>query len=288
MTLISALLGIAADRLLPDLHEYRRYDLFLRYVDWMRERFSGAAWDHIGGLLVTLLPLWLVVGLLQLWISDWAFGLIGLLFYAAVLVYCLGPRDLAADVDAFCQARDSGDGELGRRAARLLLGRDANVEDSDGLDREVSTAVLVEASDRLFGVLFWFALLGPLGAVAYRSAAVLYQQYRDDGGFGDSVAWLYALLVWVPVRLVALGYALSGHFDAAVEGWRKVHQMPPQGGEGSLQVLAVTGAAALGVGEGDGGQVGVESVRAAMRLVWRTLVIWMVVIALLTLVGWTS
>jgi AmpE protein len=87
MTLISALLGIAADRLLPHLHEYRRYEPLLAYVDWVRERLSGPAWEHIGGLLLLLLPLWASVVLVQSWTSDWLFGLVGLLFYVAVLVY---------------------------------------------------------------------------------------------------------------------------------------------------------------------------------------------------------
>jgi len=288
MTLISALLGIAADRLLPHLHEYRRYAPFLTYVDWVRERFSGPAWDHIGGLLLMLLPLWASVALLQHWSSDWLLGLAGLLFYVAVLVYCLGPRDLAADVDTYCEAHESGDAGLRKRAAALLLHRDAVADDSAQCSRQVGTAVVVEANDRLFAVLFWFALLGPLGAVLYRSVAVLYQQRREPGEFGDSIAWLNAVLVWLPARLVALGYALSGHFDAAVEGWRNAHLSQPQGSEGSLHLLALTGAGALGSDGEAAGQDNVQRVRAAMRLVWRTLWIWLVVIALLTLAGWAS
>jgi len=288
MTLISALLGIAADRLLPHLHEYRRYEPFLAYVDWVRERLSGPAWDHIGGLLLLLLPLWASVVLVQNWTSDWLFGLIGLLFYVAVLVYCLGPRDLGADVDTYCQARESGDTALHQRAAAFLLHGDAVPDDPAQCAQQVSTAVLVEANDRLFAVLFWFALLGPLGAVLYRSVAVLYQQRREPGEFGDSIAWLNSALVWLPARLAAFGYALSGHFDAAVEGWRNAHHSQPQGSEGTLEVLAVTGAGALGSDSGTAGQDGVQRVRAAMRLVWRTLAIWLVVIALLTLAGWAS
>lgn len=289
MTLISALLGIAADRLLPHLHEYRRYEPFLAYVDWVRERFVGPAWDHLGGVLLLLLPLWGSIALLQNWSGDWLFGLIGLLFHVAVLVYCLGPRDLAGDVDSYREACAAGDASLQKRAAALLLHSAEVPDDSAQCAQEVGTAVLVEANDRLFAVLFWFALLGPLGAVVYRSAAVLYQQRRERGEFGDSVAWLNAILIWLPARLLALGYALSGHFDAAVEGWRHAHQSRPQGSEGSLQVLAMTGSGALG---GDGGALSqersVRRVTVAMRLVWRTLGIWLVVIALLTLAGWAG
>ncbi len=288
MTLISALLGIAADRLLSNLHEYRRYDPFLHYVDWLRERFSGPAWDHIGGLVLMLLPLWLGVGLLQSWISDWLFGLVGLLFYVGVLVYCMGPRDLAADVDSYCDARDSGDAELSRRAAGFLLHEDQVPDDGGDGVRDLGSTVLLEANDRLFAVLFWFVLLGPLGAVLYRSAAVLYRQRREEGEFGDSTAWLYSVLLWLPARLVALGYALSGHFDAAVEGWRSAHQSHPQGSEGSLRVLAATADGALGFDGETSDRDSVSAVRAAMRLVWRTLTIWLVVVAVLTLAGWAS
>jgi len=288
MTLISALLGIAADRLLPNLHEYRRYHGLLAYVDWLRARLNGPAWDHIGSLLLMLLPLWGSVAVLQNWTDDWLFGLVGLMFSVAVLVYCLGPRDLAADVDTYCEAQASGDPELHKRAAGLLLADDALAGDGAGYARQASTAVLVQANDRLFAVLFWFALLGPFGAVLYRSVAVLYQQRHEPGEFGDSIAWLNSALVWLPARLVALGYALSGHFDAAIEGWREAHRSPPGGSEGSLQVLELTGAGALGTEESSDTQQGAQRVRAAMRLVWRTLWIWLVVIALLTLAGWAS
>jgi AmpE protein len=288
MTLISALLGIAADRLLTHLHEYRQYDRFLQYVDWMRGGFSGSAWDNVGGLILVLLPLWLTVGVLQIWIKDWMFGLVDLLFYVSVFIYCLGPRDLGADVDTYCEVCDSSDEALRQRAAgRLLRGDQPPVASAD-CARRVTRAVLIEASDRLFAVLFWFALLGPLGAVMYRSAAVLYYQRQEQGAFGDSIAWLYAVLLWLPARLLALSFALSGHFDAALEGWRQAHDDYPQGAEGSERVLALTGAAALGLDDGAFAADSASPVGAAMRLVWRTLVVWLALLSLLVLAGWAG
>ena len=288
MTLISALLGIAADRLLTHLHEYRQYHHFQQYVDWMRARFSGSFWDGIGGLLLILLPLWLVVGLLQVWISDWVFGLMGLLFYVAVFVYCLGPRDLAVDVDTYCEVSDSSDETLRQRAAGRLLRGDEPPTDPADRSRRITNAIMVEAADRLFAVLLWFVLLGPLGAVMVRSAAVLYYQRQEQGVFADSIAWLYAVLLWLPARLLALGFALSGHFDSALEGWRQAHQDHPQGVEGSERVLMLTGAGALGFSDADFEADGTASVRAAMRLVWRTLTVWLVVLSLLVLAGWAG
>lgn len=288
MTLISALLGIAADRLLTHLHEHRHYDHFLQYVAWMRARVSGPAWDNIGGLLVILLPLWLVVGLLQSWISGWLFGLVGLLFYIAVFVYCMGPRDLAIDVDTYCEVCNTSDDDLRKRAAGRLLRGDTPPDDDAECARRITRAVLLEANDRLFAVLFWFVLLGPVGAVMYRSAAVLYYHNRDGGEFSDSIAWMYAVMLWLPTRLVALGYALSGHFDAAVTGWRRAHQDRPEGVAGSEQVLAETGEGALGLTDDDYASDKIAPVRSAMRLVWRALTVWLVALSLLVLAGWVG
>jgi AmpE protein len=286
MTLISVLLSIAADRLLTHLHEYRHYDYFIHYVEWMRTRISAPAWDHILGLLIVLLPLWLAVGWLQYGISDWLFGLVGLLFYISVLLYCLGPRDLAVDVDNWCEVCDSSDSDLRKRAAGRLLGYVELLQNESECGRQIAGAILVEANDRLFAVLFWFVLLGPLGAVLYRSVAVLYQHRQEYGDFGDSITRLYSLLVWLPAHLVALGYALSGHFEAAIESWRRVQQEHFRGVEGVERLLDVTGSASLGAADDERGAR--SPARAAMRLVWRTMTIWLVIISLLTLAGWAS
>ncbi len=287
MTLISAILGIIADRLLTHLHEYRHYRQFLAWADAVHSRLSSDTWNGSFGVMLVLLPVWTVAGLLQVWLHDVLFGLIGLLCYISTLVYCLGPRDLAIDVNTYCEVADSTDDDLRTRAAARLLGDEVQVDDD--VERQVARAVLTEANDRLFGVLFWFVVLGPVGAVMYRSVVVLFRERREPGRYGDAIEWAYSVLIWIPARLLALGYALSGHFDAAIEGWRAAHREIPRGSEGSYEVLASTGEGALGL---SGGETVIESVaspvRAAMRLVWRTLTIWIVALSLLTLVGWSG
>jgi membrane protein required for beta-lactamase induction len=289
MTLISVLIGIALDRLLTQLQEYRKYRGFLHYVDWIRYRFNGPMLDHFGGVMLVLLPVWGLIWSLQVWTDEWLFGLVKLVFSTAVFIYCLGPRDLAMDVDTWCEVCDSLHPALRLRAAAQLLGVSdelpENVEDNT---RSVTSGVLVQANERLFGVLFWFVLLGPLGAVMWRSSSLLQRHYRFDGEFGLAAGWLFGLLIWLPARLLALAYALSGHFDAALEGWKAAHHRSPVGSEGSEIVLAETGMGALGLAEDSFVRTCREPVQAAMRLVWRSLVICIVVIALMTLVGWTS
>ena len=122
--------------------------------------------------------------------------------------------------------------------------------------------------------------LGPI-LVLWIGALVLYilDRFREpqDRGVAEVV-----------VLCLALGFALSGHFDSALEGWRQAHQDNPQGVEGSERVLTLTGAGALGLSDADFETDSVTPVRAAMRLVWRTLIVWLVVLSLLVLAGWAG
>ena len=289
MTLISALLGIVIDRFVGHLHVYRHYNHFLAYTDWLRNQLPAALTSGFVGLLLVLLPVLLLVSFLQGWLSSWVLGgLFNLLFSVAVLVYCLGPRDMAADVDTYCEVCTADDHQLRQHAASRLTDNDQAPESVRECISRVTRAVLVRANDRLFAVLFWFVLLGPVGAVLYRASSVLFKQRLSDDEFGEWLQRLFAALVWVPARLTALGYALSGHFDAALDGWRAAHLAHPQGVGGSEQVIAETGLGALDL-RGEQAEIDdyQKPVRAAMQLVWRNLTIWLVAVSVMTLAGWS-
>src|SRR3970282_994329 len=101
-------------------------------------------------------------------------GLAGLVFALAVLFYTWGPRDLDVDVEAILDARDP----LARRAAAARLWPRTGTASLEG--GALAEAVFRSALQRWFGVLFWFLLLGPVGALLYRLT-----QLATDGGDGD-------------------------------------------------------------------------------------------------------
>ena len=76
----------------------------------------------------------------------------------------------------------------------------------------------------MFGVLFWFVLLGPtgLGPVAawlFRASDLLRRAAIADAAALPAVAGcferIHFVLAWLPARLVALSYALAGSFEEA-------------------------------------------------------------------------
>ena len=148
--------------------------------------------------------------------------------------------------------------------------------------------------------MFWFVLLGPVGAWAYRVTDLVrrravFNLLRDDQPGGpravEAAGTLHGWLAWIPARLTAVGYALAGSFDGALAAWRQSGDEPgtsPR--EHSERLLGRVGTGALALRDIDGESDtdrGVRGATAANGLVMRALFIWAAVVAAMTLYGWS-
>ena len=290
MTLIAIIIGLLVERFLAPVQDLRQFGWFTGFSAWLRGlRQEGGAWDGpVGVLLAVGLPV-LVLAAMQSFLGD---HFLGFLFGVAVLLLCLGPDDLDRQVEAFVTAAEGEDEEEKQRTAAALIDADLAADEA-GRCRQGTVRVLTEANRRIFAVLFWFAVLGPLGAGLYRLTAVLEEAERGREGVGEAAARLLALLDWIPAHLAVMGYALSGHFEAAVRAWREREDQAFPAPAAPLLV-------AIGLGALDHADAAIdpetpaeevwtpELVRSAMGLVWRTLIVWVTVLALLTLAGWAG
>ncbi len=216
------------------------------------------------------------------------------------MFFSLGPKDIGEDVDDYCRAVEADDEELIRSTAKSLIEEDPPADPIERI-RKVEEAVCVQANNRLFAVIFWFVLLGPIGAWAYRVTDLIrrravFNANRGEGPdasshIGDAAVMLHGWLAWIPARLTAIGYAVAGHFDAALQAWKA-----PSPERGSLpsqyseDLLARVGIGALALHDEDGESLTERAIRgaaAANRLVFRLLLIWFVVIAAMTLYGFS-
>jgi membrane protein required for beta-lactamase induction len=169
----------------------------------------------------------------------------------------------------------------------------------------VESAVFVQANNRLFAIIFWFVALGPfgpLGAWAYRTTDLIrrravFNAARDEEDAGtsarirDAAVMLHGWFAWIPARLTAIGYGIAGHFDGALGAWRTRQEPAPNTtSEASEMLLARVGVGALALRNKVDEELverGVRGASAANKLVFRLLLIWAVVIAALTLYGWS-
>lgn len=291
MNLIGIVIALAAERFLSRIRRWREYDWFGRYLRRLRgPDILGVLWDSAWGLLLLAPPL-LAVAVLQELLQGGVLSLLGLGFAVAVLVLTLGPRDLWDDVRALIEARRAGDESRAGALSASLCGREGAARDAD-----LVRAVFLAGHERVFGVLIWFFVLGPLGAVFYRLASELPAQARELGADDDLVEAamrLHAVLAWVPLRVTALFYGLAGSSDDAVTGWRRAYNAETDDwAERSWRLLVETGRGALQMEEGDDHHRVVMSLedrlREALALISRSLLLMLGVLAAFTIGGWIA
>lgn len=294
MKLIALILGLSLEHMTSELLHLRELRWFDGYFDFgLAQTKKVPGWMMYGVivliLVVPLIPvLWASFELRETGI-PW--DLPYLLFAVLVVFFCLGPRDLGNEVDEYCAALAQGDQE---RADQLLTEL-CEVEHSGASDVDaVEEAIFVQATNRIFGVVFWFVALGPVGAWLFRVSDLLrrraaFEESRQPDAIESTVTVVEAvhgILVWIPARLAVIGYALSGSFDDAYNCWRGYQlksDLPFH--RSNDQVVACVGKAAM-TGFLEEPPNSSAAAKNAMRLVRRTLFIWVTVIAFMTLFGW--
>ncbi len=307
MNLIALLIGLAIERLATQLFHLRELRWLDRIIDWgFRQTEQHKSWPPLIPVLLLVallvLPLFIVMWSLR----DTLGGLTHLLLSVIVLFFSLGPKDIGEEVDDYCDALEAEDEEAIQRTAKALV--EADVPD-DLLERihRVEEAVCVQANNRLFAVIFWFIVTGPLGALGawtyrvtdlVRRRAVFNATREDEEGetsapqVRDAATKLHGWLAWIPARLTAIGYAAAGHFDEAIAALRvPEEQREGTPSEHSDWLLARVGVAALALQDSPDQTMterGVKGARAANHLVFRLLVIWAVLISAMTLYGLTQ
>jgi AmpE protein len=285
---IATLLVLFVSRGAPELARWRDF-AWLRQWQQTVVRQGG---DVFGLVLCIGVPV-LVCALLQVALHGRLLSALGLAFATVVLFYCWGPRDLERDVEAIDKAPDSD-----QRIAAAQMLRDE--EQQAGLPLDGGTLVeetFMAALRRWFGVLFWFALLGPAGALLYRLTQLLAcaPGFAEDQSAAqrDLLHKAARVLDWLPAHLMALSLALVSNFDAVFKSWRDYHHA---GGKGYFALdLGFLNAIARASVDAD---VAAESVDGrptrdplvalddAMVLVRRVLVTWVAIMAVIVLAGW--
>lgn len=233
----------------------------------------------------------------------WQFStVLSFLWLVVVLYVTLGFRQFSHHFTDIRQALEEGNDALAReKLAHWLQVETASLPRAELLRQVIEQSVLA-AHRHVFGVLacfvvFWLLGLGPAGAVLYRMAEYLSRNWRaaTDGSRSLAVQRVASLgwgwIDYLPARATALGFAVVGNFEEAVASWRGEAERFAKGSDGVV-LAATSGAINVGLYLRDGLADDVVSVRpepqmahlaSAVGLVWRSVVLWMLLLALLTL-----
>jgi adenosylcobinamide-phosphate synthase len=299
-----------------------------RHLDAGQPHHGWIAWGVAVGLpsLGALLIHW------ALW---YAHPLLSFGWSVAILYVTLGFRQFSHYFTDIRDALDDGDEET----ARVLLAEWRQVDASElprsEIVRHVIEYSVLAAHRHVFGVLGWFSVLaafglGPMGAVLYRMSEFVtrYWRYKSkslEAGEGASPALqaaagqAWGVIDYVPARVTALGFAVVGSFEDAIDAWRNYaqrltqrHEMTLENHNDGIILAATSGAVNVRLGgqalqtrfdanasagflaanaatldtptqSTPGREPEVAHLRSIVGLVWRSVVLWMVLLALLTL-----
>lgn len=297
------------------------------WARWVSRNFDAGRPHHgwVAWVLATLVPALAATGVhwLLAMLAGWPFAV---LWSVAILYVTLGFRQFSHHFTDIRDALDAGD----EGAARELLAQWQQVDASElprsEIVRHVIEYSVLAAHRHVFGVLGWFSVLaafglGPAGAVLYRMSEFVsrYWKYRSKTqnqpasmALQSAAARAWYLIDWLPARVTALGFAVVGSFEEAIDCWRNHAQRFPDDNDGVI-LAATSGAVNVRLGgevlktafapnssqgfnaegmapEGPAGtdstpgrEAEVGHLRSIVGLVWRSVVLWMVLLALLTL-----
>lgn len=303
MHLIALLIGLVVERLATQLFHLRRLRWIDRIIDaGFRQAARLPNWPALIPIVIIVILLVLPVFAVVFALGDSLLGFPYLILGVFVLFFSLGPHDIGEDVDEYCKAIEDGDKDRIQQTASAIIESEVP-QDTLARIHRVEEAVCVQANNRLFAVIFWFVLLGPLGAWTYRvidmiRRCAVFAAARNEEASGtsermrDAAVFLHGWFAWIPARLTAIGYAAAGNFDPALGAWRApTEQKSDSPSEYNEHLLARVGVGALALGDDADEDLvsrGVRGATAANQLVFRLLLIWAVVIAAMTLYGWTQ
>lgn len=224
----------------------------------------------------------------------------------AVLYVTLGFRQFSHHFSQIRRSLEEGNEPQAREQLAAWLRVDASSLPRAELLRQVIEQSVLAAHRHVFGVFvcfiaFWVVGLGPAGAVVYRLAEYLSRKWRarpdgtPSGPLRDAAATAWRWIDHVPARATALGFAVVGNFEEAVASWRADAERFAPGSDGVV-LAATSGAmnvrltavdpAAPPPDESDPGarpEPQLAHLGSAVGLVWRAVVLWMLLLALLTL-----
>lgn len=323
MSFFAILLALLIEQARPLARGNAVYGGVRAWAQWVSRNCDAGKSHHgwVAWGLAVLLPSLLVLAVhwLLLWTVGWP---LAILWSVAVLYTTLGFRQFSHHFTGIRDALEDGDEARARELLAHWQQVDASELPRSEIVRHVIEYSVLAAHRHVFGVLAWFSVLavlglGPAGAVFYRLTEFAARYWTDktahhyqpaSPALVHAATRAWGMVDWLPARLTALSFAVVGSFEEAIDGWRYHAERFPNDNDGVI--LAATAGAvnvrlggealrAMAPGMVDGGLTGevgmgdsastpgrppeLAHLAQVVGLVWRSVVVWMVLLALLTL-----
>jgi adenosylcobinamide-phosphate synthase len=298
MSVVAIIAALLLEQWRP-LGDRKAYHALLsRWAGWLEDTFNAGESRHgrIAWMVAIAPP---VLGSLALYyVLFWLHPLFALALNIAALYITLGFRQFSHYFTAIQLEVKAGELDRARELIGTWRGESARHRTKEEVIRLSIEEALAASHRHVFAVLFWFMVLpGPSGAILYRLAGHLARRWSGQGDFGMFATRVHAAMEWPAVRLTAIAFAIVGDFEDAIYAWRAqaASWMDPK-----IGIVLAAGAGAIGVrlgmplAEADGTvrprpELGVGELAdvpfldSTVGLLWRSLVVWVFLLGLLTM-----
>lgn len=271
MTFIIILISFLIERFF-DWSHLRQWRWFTKFQTWLSLRFKKLSPAVV--LAICILPPVILIACINFLLTVPFYGLFKVIFGIAIVVYCLGPQNLWAQLYACLHDMDN---QETQEKIRRMFGVTTN-DDPQNFHRAFTNAIFIAAHNRIFAIFFWFLILGPAGAMLYR----LTDLCKTRGiGINLLATQLLNLLDWPSIRVFTIIFALGGHFKKVLHQWKLLALAPPPAND---NLLTECGIAALDISYEQRIPEDGLAEREALDLLDRTFIMTLVILALAVLI----
>ncbi|SNT01046.1 adenosylcobinamide-phosphate synthase [Noviherbaspirillum humi] len=316
MTFLSILIALLIEQVRPLRADNPVYNavhaLAMRMEGWFnagQASHGRLAWLATMLLLVvpTMLIYWLCVRL-----SPFA----ALAWNILIVYLTLGFRHYSHYFTSIQLALNNGDEAGARSLLAQWTGMDTVDLDVSNISRIAVENALITTHRNVFGVFFWFLMpLGPAGAILYRVSEHLAKAWNEpehlrNEDFGRFAARAFHAIDWLPARLTAIAFAVVGNFEDAIYAWRN---FASRWQDEAVGIILSAGGGAMGLRLGTsvqkaadvvlvdaytieaagleteappGEEANTRALQSTVGLVWRSLLLWMLLLLLLSIAVW--
>ncbi len=320
MGFLSLLFALVIEQLRPFTGINRLRTWGGSWIDAVLKNFDagGSGQGILCWCIATLIPAGCVI-VIHWALALWSGLFSAFVWNVAVLYATLGFRQFSHYFTEIRTALEMGDDDTARRILQGWTGPLPMALTRAEIIRRLVVQSILSAHRHVFGVFTWYSIgsllgLGPAGAVVYRIGASVQARALASAEVGSRASpavqefagRLWWFLDWLPVRMTAMGFAFVGSFEESIDLWRRWEILKP-GNNDALLLAATSGAIGIELSETIGvgmvlpqaeptaetaaphGAVNISNLpqighlASVVGLVWRTVVMWLVLLALMTL-----
>jgi len=218
-----------------------------------------------------------------------------------ILYLVIGRKSLMQHAEAIIKPLKSSDLETARAKLSYIVSRDTGDLQQQGIIKATIESIIENSSDAIFAAIFWYLIAGIPGVICYRLVNTLdamwgYKNKRFIT-FGWAAAKIDDMMNWIPARLTVFTFAIFGQFKRV---YLTAFEQGALCSSPNAGPVMAAGACSLNIkiggeafyqgqliskpelGYGDAPQV--YNIKQAMKLVNKSVVLWVLTIFILSII----